>query len=393
MPMTASSPPTTMQRLQNRLAVSVRAAAFSLHRCLLLCTTTTTTPATSPPARFAAETYLVANCGLTPSQAAKASKLLSHLETPDQPDAVLAFLAGLNLSKADVAAVIARRPRFLCYSVEETLAPRVSQLRDIGLSTPQIASLVPLVPYVFGSQAYVSHLAFYMHFFGSFAKLQVAIRRNAQLIRRSAEKVEQNTVLLRQCGLGARDIAQVASQAPRLFCGSQERLKAVIARAEELGVPQGVPMFRYALVVAYSVGRETATAKMDLLKSLGWSGSQVAMAVAKMPGLLTASEDRLRRAVDFLTKEAGMEVEGIAHWPSLLRFSIERRLAPRLKVQRFLKEKGLSLGDRSFYSVACMSSEKFFNTFVLPHAKILPRGLIGAFATARAGKAVAGAAR
>ncbi|XP_034596201.1 uncharacterized protein [Setaria viridis] len=356
-----------MQRLQNVSSVRAGAAFFSLVRLRLLCTTTTTA---SPPAGFVAESYLVANCGLTPSQAVKASKLLSHLETPHQPDAVRAFLAGLSLSKADVAAAIARRPRVLCFSVESTLAPRVSQLRGIGLSTPEIARLVPLVPYVFASPV-----------------------RDAQLLRRSVEKIEPQAALLRECGLGARDIAQVASIAPRLFSGSEERLKAVIARAEELGVPRGTPMFRHALVVAYSIGRQNATAKMELLRSLGWSSSQVAMAVAKMPSILASSEDRLRRAVDFLTKEAGMEVEAVARGPSLLKFSIERRLVPRLKVLKLFKEKGLPLGGRSFYGVACMSRENFFNTFVLPHAKILPRGLIGAFATARAGKAAAGPAR
>ncbi|CAL4946554.1 unnamed protein product [Urochloa decumbens] len=385
-----------MQHLQNRIVSSLRAAvAFSLHRRRRLCTTTTTTTtATSPPARFAAESYLIDNCGLTPSQAAKASKLLSHLESPDQPDAVRTFLAGLNLSKADVAAAISRMPRLLCCSVEETLAPRVSQLLGIGLSTPQIARLVPVVPYVLASPAYdVSRLKFYMGFFGSFARLHVTIRRDAQFLRRSAEKVEQSAALLRQCGLGARDIALVVSQAPRLFGGSQERLKAVIARAEELGVPGDSPMFRHALFAASSVRQENATAKMDLLKSLGWSSSQVAMAVARMPSVLTGSEDQLRRAVDFLTKEAGMEVEAIARSPSLLNYSIGRRLAPRLKVLKLLKEKGLPLGDRPFYSVACMGSENFFNMFVLPHAKILPRGLFGAFALGRAGKAVEGRAR
>ncbi|RLN25564.1 hypothetical protein C2845_PM07G28860 [Panicum miliaceum] len=379
-----------MQRLPNRL-VSSLLAAFSLrhgHGRLLRTTTTT-----SPPARFDAESYLVATCGLTPSQALKASKHLSHLETPDQPDAVRAFLAGLSLSKADVAATIARSPQFLCCSVEESLAPRVSQLRDIGLSTPQIARLVPLVPYAFVSPAYVSRLAFFMSLFGSFSRLHTAIRKDARLLTRSVERVVGPKVaLLRQCGLAARDIAYVVSMTTRQFAGSMERLEATIARAEELGVPRGTPMFRHALVVAYTIGREKATSKMELLESLGWSSSQVAMAVAKMPGILSSSEDRLRRAIGFLTKDAGMEAEAIARGPALLKFSIERRLAPRLKVLKLLKENGLPLGDRAFYPVACMGSEAFLNTFVRPHAKIFPPDLIAACATARAGKAPAGAA-
>ncbi|OEL37222.1 hypothetical protein BAE44_0001759 [Dichanthelium oligosanthes] len=333
-----------MQRLPNRLVSSLRAAFFLRHG-RLLCTITTT----SPPARFDAESYLVANCGLTPSQALKASKHLSQLETPDQPDAVPAFLAGLSLSKADVAAAIARSPRFLCCSVEESLAPRVSQLRDIGLSTPQIARLVPAVPYVFVSPAYVSRLAFFLSFFGSFDKLHTTIKRDAQLLCRNVERLIPKMALLRQCGLGVRDIAKVVSLAPRLFAGSQDRLKEVIARAEELGVPRGTPMFRHALVVAYCVGRESATSKMELLKSLGWSSSQVAMAVARMPSILTGSEQRLRRAMNFLTKEAGKEVEAIARGPSLLMYSIERGWRPgsRAQVESHGRSAGMSTAKPS----------------------------------------------
>ncbi|XP_062226333.1 uncharacterized protein LOC133924691 [Phragmites australis] len=370
-----------MQRLQNRLLSSLR-AAFSLRRRLFLCTTATS------PAPFVAESYLVANCGLTPSQALKASKSLSNLKSSDQLDAVRAFLADLSLSKADVASTIARSPRFLCCNVEQTLAPRVSQLRDIGLSTPQIARLAPLAPGVFVSPAHASRLAFYMSFLGSFDKVHAAIRRNTQLLSRSLESaVKPNIVLLRQCGLAVRDIAQVFVLVPRLLAGSQERLKAVIARAEDLGVPRGTPMFRYALVVAYSVRLESATAKMELLKSLGWSSCQVAMAVAKMPSILSSSEDRLRRAVDFLTKEAGVEVEAIARAPAMLKFSIEGRLVPRLNVLKLLKEKGLPGGDRGFYNAVCMSDETFLNTFVRPNEASLPPGLTDAHAAALAGKA------
>ncbi|XBH75545.1 hypothetical protein VPH35_102294 [Triticum aestivum] len=48
-------------------------------------------PAVSPNPSFAVEEYLVSTCGLTRPQAAKASAKLSHLKSPANPDAVLAF--------------------------------------------------------------------------------------------------------------------------------------------------------------------------------------------------------------------------------------------------------------------------------------------------------------
>jgi mTERF domain-containing protein len=95
------------------------------------------------------EDYLVGTCGLTRAQALKASPKLSHLKSPAKPDAVLAFLASLGLSSADVAAVVAKDPQFICAKVEKTLAPIAAGLTGLGLSHSEVARLVSLVPFRF----------------------------------------------------------------------------------------------------------------------------------------------------------------------------------------------------------------------------------------------------
>ncbi|KAM0837642.1 hypothetical protein ACQ4PT_061500 [Festuca glaucescens] len=79
-----------------------------LHRVL-----SAAAPHISPNPSFAVEDYLVGTCGLTRDQALKASTKISHIKSPTNPDAVLAFLAGLGLSGADVAALIAKDPLLL----------------------------------------------------------------------------------------------------------------------------------------------------------------------------------------------------------------------------------------------------------------------------------------
>ncbi|KAM0870431.1 hypothetical protein ACQ4PT_040003 [Festuca glaucescens] len=103
-------------------------------------------PAVSTSPGFAAEEFLVDNCGLSRAQAPKAAAKLSHLKSPTNPDAVLAFLAGLGLSSADVSALVAKDPRLLCASVDTTLAPNVAGLTGLGLSHAEIVRLVSLAP-------------------------------------------------------------------------------------------------------------------------------------------------------------------------------------------------------------------------------------------------------
>ena len=89
---------------------------LALHRLL------SATAAANPS--FAVGDYLVDACGLTEAQALKASTKLSHLKSRTNPDAVLAFLAGLGLSGADVAAAVAD------YSAPKSTKPWHPMLRS-----------------------------------------------------------------------------------------------------------------------------------------------------------------------------------------------------------------------------------------------------------------------
>ncbi|CAN6233426.1 unnamed protein product [Urochloa humidicola] len=148
-----------MLRLRSHLLPAVRAgaAATSLHRLLLLYSTSTSA---SPAAQFVVEDYLATSCGLTPAQARRASRYLPSLKSNVKPDAVRAFLAGIGISKADVAAALARDPRFLCSDVDKTLTPRIAQLRDLGLSPPQISRLISIVPDIITAPSKIPRLAF-----------------------------------------------------------------------------------------------------------------------------------------------------------------------------------------------------------------------------------------
>jgi mTERF domain-containing protein, mitochondrial len=177
--------------------------------------------------------------------------------------------------------------------VDKALTPCLSQLRDIGLSSPKIAPLLPLIPSIFASSKHVSRLTFYMFLLESFKKVHISIRRNKSL-GSIIEHVESNIALLHACGLTVQDIAHVLVLVLRLLAGSQEHLKGVILQAEELGVHRGTALFRHTLLVVYTIRRDIANTKMELMRSLGLSSSQVAMAVAKFPSILYNSEEGLR---------------------------------------------------------------------------------------------------
>ncbi|XP_037450503.1 uncharacterized protein LOC119320551 [Triticum dicoccoides] len=291
----------------------------STFRCLL--SATTAAPAVSPPTGFAVEEYLVDTCGLTRAQALKASAKLSHLKSPSKPDAVLAFLADLGLSTTDVATVVARDPKFLCAGVERTLSPIIEGLAGLGLSRSEITRLVPLAANDhFRSKPVVSKVHYYLRLLGSFEEFLRALKCNQHLLSHNLERVvKRNVGLLQECTLGACDIGKLAISMPRMLTANVEQIRAMVASAQALGVPQGSGMCRLALRSVAFVSEEKIAAKMEYLKkTFRWSDAEVGIAVSKGPFVLMSSKDMLHRRSEFLISEVGLEPAYIARHPSLL---------------------------------------------------------------------------
>ncbi|KAF7076911.1 hypothetical protein CFC21_081512, partial [Triticum aestivum] len=327
--------------------------------------------AISPNPSFAVEEYLVSTCGLTRAQALKASAKLSHLKSPAKPDAVLAFLAGLGLSGADVAAVVARDPQILCAKVETTLSPIVAGLTGLGLSNAEIARLVSLAPAHFRCRSVVSKLEYYLPLFGPIDNL---LRPLKHVLRSDLERVvKPNVKLLAECGLSACEIARLFIGAPRMFTAKPGRVLAMVACAEGIGVPRGSGMFRQALHAVSYISEDKIAAKVDYLKkTFRWSDAEVGIAVSKGPFILARSKDMLKRRSDFLISEVGLQPAYIAHCPAMLTYSLEGRLRPRYYVVKFLKENGLLEHGRGYYTTLVKTEKVFMEKFICPHKEAAP---------------------
>uniref|UniRef100_A0A453MRG1 Uncharacterized protein n=8 Tax=Aegilops tauschii TaxID=37682 RepID=A0A453MRG1_AEGTS len=331
-------------------------------------------PAVSPNPSFAVEDYLVSTCGLTRPQALKASAKLSHLKSPSKPDAVLAFLAGLALSAADVAALVVNDPLFLCAKVEKTLAPIVIGLTALGLSHSEIARLVSLSRACFRSRSILSKLHYYLPLFGSSEDLFRVLKRGAGLLSADLERVvKPNSAFLRECGLSDCDIVKLCIARPWLLPSSMERIRAMVAHAEGIGVPRGCKMFRHALHAVAPLSKEKITNQVEhLKKTFMWSDAEVGVVVSKHPCVLTGSHQMLQSKSEFLISEVGLEPTYIAHRPALLTYSLEVRLRPRHYVVKFLKESGLLDRGRDYYRAVMISEKEFVEKFICPHKEAAP---------------------
>ncbi|VAI53130.1 unnamed protein product [Triticum turgidum subsp. durum] len=366
--------------LSHILSSPSKAAFFPLSRLL-------SAPVSPNPSSFAVEEYLVDTCGLARPQALKASTKLSHLKSPANPDAVLAFLAGLGLSGPDVSAAVAKDPQLLCAKVDKTLAPVVDGLTGLGLSRSDIARLVSLAHAYFRCRSIVPKLHYYLPLLGSFHNFLRLLKHSPRLLSSDLDKVvKPNVVFLKECGLGDCHIAKLCIPVPRMLATNPERVRAMVACAERLGVPRGTGMFRQALRAVAFLNEEKIAAKVNYLKStFRWSDAEVSIAVRKYPILLEKSKESLKRRSEFLFYKVGVEPVYIAHRPEIISYSMEGRLRPRYYVIKFLKQNGLLDRDLSLYSAVKMTEKVFVEKFICPHKEAAPH-LAEDYATACKGE-------
>ncbi|TVU00205.1 hypothetical protein EJB05_54384, partial [Eragrostis curvula] len=359
----------------------------SHHR--LLCSVAATALSASSPRSFDVEDYLVSTCGLTPAQALRAANNIPHLSSRSNPDAVLAFLGGtLGVPAADIAAAVVMDPKILCSDVERTLAPRIQDLSDLGLSLEEIARLLPLVPNAFRIRFLRRKLEFWLKELGSFDKILRVVRVNSGILSVGLDKVAKpNLALLQQWGVNASDIACISMYSPRLFTMNPKQLREAVERVAELGMERGTRMFPHLLIFVSFKSKDAVARRTQLLQKFGFSQDGIREVVRKAPAVLGMSDQRIEGNLNFLMKDVGLEVPYIVQRPALIMYSLERRLLPRHCLLKVLREKGLLSVEYSYYTTALMSEKHFEQKFVLPYKDVVP-GLADSYASKCSGKAV-----
>ncbi|THU42896.1 hypothetical protein C4D60_Mb00t08820 [Musa balbisiana] len=132
-----------------------------------------------------------------------------------------------------------------------------------------------------------------------------------------------------ECGIPEERVSIIVKRSPRFITQKPESLRALVVRADELGVPRQSRMYMWTLDVFHNVSKERFEAKVELMRSFGWSESEFSSAVRKNPTFLGISHDMLRRKVDFFFNVVGYTPSFIADKSNLLLYSLQKRIAPQ----------------------------------------------------------------
>ncbi|KAG6484159.1 hypothetical protein ZIOFF_060954 [Zingiber officinale] len=330
----------------------------------------------SPDPNFLVE-YLMNACGFSADDASKVSKSFPRFRSAEKADAVLGFLRSQGIDGANLRKIISWKPGFLCRDVENSLAPKFKILRDMGLSESDIANAVlrhPILLYLDAQNALLPRLKVWESLFGS----REILLRNLQSYNRFMSTSIENVVrpnlnfLRDECGIPEDRVSRVIKRHPGFIVQNPESLRALVDRAEGIGIPRESKMFLWILDVLHGVSREKFEVQVKLLHSFGWSNSDFTAAFKKRPAFLWHSTEVLQRKMEFFIKDVEIKPSEIANHPIVLAFSLEKRLIPRFQLMKILKSEGLWTSNIKLHNFFSSPDPKFLQSFVLPYKDKLP---------------------
>ncbi|XP_008809523.2 uncharacterized protein LOC103721199 [Phoenix dactylifera] len=289
--------------------------------------------------------YLINSCGLSSTEASKASKSLAHLKSTEKPDAFLGFMRSRGFNDTSLRKIVSCYPRWLAYDAERFSLQRTIQPR----------------------------LEFWARLLGSKDHLSKLLKNYSRFLSTSIEKtVMPNLSRLRECGISDQKTALVLRKSPILILRSPQNFGDLMERVERMGVPRSSGMFLWALWAINLISEAKLDAKLRLMKSFGWSEVEFFAAFCKSPLFVTNSEEMLSARMAFLVKEVGYEPSQVALRPKLLMHSLERRLKPRHRVMQMLEASGVPCGTKQFSTVMSPSEKLFMEKYVIPHKEKVP---------------------
>ncbi|KAJ9560538.1 hypothetical protein OSB04_005698 [Centaurea solstitialis] len=303
--------------------------------------------------------YLIHSLNFSKQEAISTSTKIHYLKSTKNSQSVIDFLRNHNVSDADIKFIVLSEPRILQRNVDKTLKPKFKLFLEIGLSDSDLVAVIKKDPRLLDRGLHTSiipTIRLLRDVFGTNDQIVKFIKRSYLPI--CGKSFRHNVVLLEKFGISKKDMQTHMIRNPRMLNMSPKRLEEKINELEsKFGITQGSTMFLYGLTTLCSQNGSILQKKFEVLRSFGWSDSDINTIAKRQPMVLSCSEERLRKGLDFFMVELGYEPSWLATRGSVLMYSLEKRVKPRYQVFKVLKEKGVMAYE--LYTILCFSEVDF----------------------------------
>lgn len=286
---------------------------------------------------------LLRNYGFNDSQISKLQTLRPRVLTLNPQTILLPkfeFLLSIGVSAADLPKIIALNPAILETSLQGRLIPSYNFLKSLKLTDADIVKMMKN----------------YWKFF------QVD---EEKII---GPKIE----VLKGLGVPQPAISLLLVHYPSVVHLSLNTFKKCVDKAIEMGFDPSVGHFVQAIKALFRFNKQDIERLMEVYRRWGFSDDQILLVFRSQPLCMDSSEKKITRTMDFLINKMKWHTSDVVRWPTILRYSLEKRIIPRCKVIKVLIASGLVQEDISFGSFISISEQLFLDRYVNNWLKVLP---------------------
>ncbi|KAE8650381.1 hypothetical protein Csa_010623 [Cucumis sativus] len=306
----------------------------------------------------------------------KSASLASNVvQLKNNRKAIIAFFENHGFSESQISDLIKKVPLILSAN-PEILFPILLFFKSKGLSSPAITKLVCFAPQILKrslNQEIIPFFDYIQAVLGTVEKTVATIKRFPRILGWNLRiSVGPNIEILKQFGVPDSNISTYLQRQPKVFSTSSIRFKEIVERVTEMGFNPQRLQFIVAVHALRSLTKSSWDKKLEVYRKWGLSEEEFYLAFRKYPWCMALSEDKINDTMDFFINKMGRESSLVARRPSLLSYSLKKRLFPRGYVYQVLLSKGLIKKEKNLDLLFEPPEKRFIEKYINAHKEQVP---------------------
>ncbi|XP_017244471.1 uncharacterized protein LOC108216266 [Daucus carota subsp. sativus] len=284
-----------------------------------------------------------------------------------------------GFSETQVSGLLSKKPSLLDMDEDEQIKPKLMFFREKGFSSSDVCHIIGLDPKIMRrnvNDLIIPSYEFLKSVLKDEASLIGAVRRCTWLLTQDLEKsLRPNVELLRSYGVRNDRIAGMLRLRPRALMQNADGFKMVVEEVWEMGFDPVKSHFIIACQVKFGLSKTMWKMKWDYFKKWGWSDNEIRSALMKQPKIMSVSQKKVEKVMDFLVNDMRWEISKVASCPTVVMHSLENWTKPRCWLVQFLLSKGAVKKDFPFSTVIASVESRFVKNYVKKYCAEFPEVL------------------
>ncbi|KAK1384706.1 hypothetical protein POM88_022441 [Heracleum sosnowskyi] len=267
-----------------------------------------------------------------------------------------------GFSDTQISKLIKKYPSVLSLKIG-TAKPKLDYLHSYGFTSNDLFKVLEADQHILGrslGNRIMPSCELLKSLFNDNASVIVAVKRYPRVLGKDISKtVRPNVEFLLNLGVPEYRILVMLRDQTGNFVQSTEKFKDVIEKIMNWGFDPEKKSFLDAIHMFATLSKSTRDQKWDLYRRWGWSDDEILSAVRKQPFIMTTSEEKIERVMDFLVNEMGWDVQQVSSCPHAIMHSLEKWTIPRCLVVQFLLSKNVLKKNLALISFIKLQEGKF----------------------------------